>query len=186
MLWAILTTEAVRTAQGKFGKGQPMTGEQVRWGLENLKIDDTRLKELGVAGFMQPLKVSCMDHEGDGQVEFQQWDGREWKVITDWIASDQSIVRPMIEASAAQYAQEKGITGATAARKDKRTWTCCSAGETCAAAPRVQYKLKNLDVLRRRQGLRRNTGDRRQPGAGRACLRVAYFLSGPQSWSSRA
>jgi branched-chain amino acid transport system substrate-binding protein len=109
VLWAILTTEAVRTAQGKFGKGQPMTGEQVRWGLENLKIDDTRLKELGVAGFMQPLQVSCMDHEGGGQVKFQQWDGREWKVITDWIASDQSIVRPMIEASAAQYAQEKGI-----------------------------------------------------------------------------
>jgi len=31
-------------------------------------------------------------------------------LITDWIASDQSIVRPMIEASAAQYAKEKGIT----------------------------------------------------------------------------
>jgi branched-chain amino acid transport system substrate-binding protein len=42
-------------------------------------------------------------------VKFQQWDGNEWKVITDWIPSDQSIVRPMIEASAAQYAQEKGI-----------------------------------------------------------------------------
>ena len=110
VLWAILTTEAVRTAQAKYGKGQPMTGEQVRWGLENLKIDDARLKELGVAGFMQPLKVSCMDHEGGGQVKFQQWDGREWKVITDWIASDQSIVRPMIEESAAKYAKEKGIT----------------------------------------------------------------------------
>jgi branched-chain amino acid transport system substrate-binding protein len=110
VLWAILTTEAVRTAQGKFGKGQPMTGEQVRWGLENLKIDDARLKELGAVGFMQPLKVSCMDHEGGGAVKFQQWDGRQWKVITDWIASDQSLVRPMIEASAAQYAKEKGIT----------------------------------------------------------------------------
>jgi branched-chain amino acid transport system substrate-binding protein len=110
VLWAILTTEAVRTAQGKFGKGQPMTGEQVRWGLENLNIDDKRLKELGAGGFMQPLKVSCMDHEGGGAVKFQQWDGRQWKVITDWIASDQSIVRPMIEASAWQYAKEKGIT----------------------------------------------------------------------------
>ena len=37
VLWAILTTEAVRTAQGRYGKGQPMTGEQVRWGLENLQ-----------------------------------------------------------------------------------------------------------------------------------------------------
>jgi branched-chain amino acid transport system substrate-binding protein len=31
-------------------------------------------------------------------------------VITDWIASDQSIVRPMIEESAGKYAKEKGIT----------------------------------------------------------------------------
>jgi branched-chain amino acid transport system substrate-binding protein len=110
VLWGILTTEAVRKAQERFGKGQPMTGEQVRWGLENLNIDDKRLKELGAVGFMQPLKVSCMDHEGGGAVKFQQWDGTQWKVLTDWIASDQSIVRPMIEASAAQYAQEKGIT----------------------------------------------------------------------------
>jgi branched-chain amino acid transport system substrate-binding protein len=106
----ILTVEAVRTAQARFGKGQPMTGEQVRWGLENLNIDAKRLKELGASDLMQPLKVSCLDHEGGGAVKFMQWDGKAWKVLTDWIASDQSIVRPMIEASAAQYAKEKGIT----------------------------------------------------------------------------
>jgi branched-chain amino acid transport system substrate-binding protein len=110
VVFSIITAEAVRTAQAKFGKGKPMTGEQVRWGLEHLKIDDKRLKELGASGFMQPLNVSCLDHEGGGAVKFQQWDGKHWKVITDWIASDQSIVRPMIEASAAQYAKEKGIT----------------------------------------------------------------------------
>jgi len=110
VVFAILTIEAVRTAQERYGKGKPMTGEQVRWGLENLKIDNTRLKELGATGFMQALKVSCMDHEGGGQVKFQQWDGRKWNVITDWIPSDQSIVRPMIEESAAKYAKEKGIT----------------------------------------------------------------------------
>jgi branched-chain amino acid transport system substrate-binding protein len=86
-----------------------MTGEQVRWGLENLNIDEKRLKELGAVGFMQPLKVSCLDHEGGGAVKFQQWDGNEWKVITDWIPSDQSLVRPLVESSAAQYAQEKGL-----------------------------------------------------------------------------
>src|SRR5713226_5233477 len=110
VLWGMLTTEAVRTAQAHYGKGQAMSGEQVRWGLENLNIDEKRLKELGAVGFMQPLKLSCADHEGGGQVKFQQWDGRQWKVITDWIASDQKLVRPMIEASAAQYAKEKGIT----------------------------------------------------------------------------
>src|SRR5256885_7099241 len=100
---------AIRTAQAQFGKGKPMTGEQVRWGIEHLNIDDKRLKELGATGLMQALKVSCMDHEGGGAVKFLQWDGKKWNVITDWIASDQSIVRPMIEASAAQYAKEKGI-----------------------------------------------------------------------------
>jgi len=43
-------------------------------------------------------------------VKFLQWDGAKWNTITDWIASDQAIVRPMIEESAAKYAKEKGIT----------------------------------------------------------------------------
>ncbi|MBI4291925.1 MAG: ABC transporter substrate-binding protein [Betaproteobacteria bacterium] len=104
----ILTAEAIRTAQGKFGK-KPITGEQARWGIEHLNLNDARLKQLGATGLMQALKVSCMDHEGGGAVKFMEWDGKKWKVITDWISSDQAIVRPMIEQSAAQYAKEKGI-----------------------------------------------------------------------------
>jgi branched-chain amino acid transport system substrate-binding protein len=110
VVFGIVTVEAVRKAQERFGKGKPMTGEQVRWGLENLNIDDAYLKRLGATGFMQALKLSCADHEGGGQVKFQEWDGKQWKVITDWISSDQKLVRPMIEASAAQFAKEKGIT----------------------------------------------------------------------------
>ena len=105
----ILTVEAIRKAQERFGK-KPMTGEQIRWGLENLVIDDAKLKQLGAVGFMQPLKVTCADHEGGGAVKFQQWDGKQWKVITDWIQPDKDLVRPMIEKSAAAYAKEKGIT----------------------------------------------------------------------------
>ena len=37
MINAMLGVEAIRTAQEKFGK-KPMTGEQVRWGLENLDL----------------------------------------------------------------------------------------------------------------------------------------------------
>jgi branched-chain amino acid transport system substrate-binding protein len=106
----IVTTEAIRNAQARFGKGKPVTGEQMRWGIENLNITDARLKQLGAVGLMSALKVSCMDHEGGGAVKFMQWDGKKWNVVTDWIATDQSIVRPMVEASAAQYAKEKGIT----------------------------------------------------------------------------
>ena len=106
----IITVEAIRNAQEKYGKGKPITGEQMRWSLEHLKIDAKRLKELGAEGFMPDLNVTCLDHEGSGKVKFQQWDGKQWKVISDWIDADQTIVRPMIEESAAKYAKEKNIT----------------------------------------------------------------------------
>lgn len=106
----IITVEAIRTAQEKFGKGKPLTGEQVRWGFENLNIDEKRLATLGAAGFMPDLKVTCADHEGAGKVKFQQWDGTKWKVVTDWVEGDKALVRGMIEESAAAYAKEKGIT----------------------------------------------------------------------------
>jgi len=35
----MLGVEGVRAAQERFGKGKVMTGEQVRWGLENLNLD---------------------------------------------------------------------------------------------------------------------------------------------------
>ena len=54
--------------------------------------------------------LSCRDHEGGGGAKFQQWDGKQWAVITDWIAPDQTLVRPLVEASAAKYAQDQGIT----------------------------------------------------------------------------
>jgi branched-chain amino acid transport system substrate-binding protein len=106
----IVTVEAIRLAQEKFGKGKVITGEQMRWALEHLNIDNKRLKALGAEGFMPDLKVTCENHEGSGKVKFQQWDGSKWNVITDWIDADQSMVRPMIEESAAKYAKEKGIT----------------------------------------------------------------------------
>lgn len=109
VIQGILTTEAIRVAQEKFGK-KPLTGEQVRWGLENLALDESRLQQLGASNLMQPLKISCFDHEGGGAVKFQQWLGTKWNVITDWIASDQTLVRPLIEESARKYAEEKKIT----------------------------------------------------------------------------
>ncbi|MGH8718343.1 MAG: ABC transporter substrate-binding protein [Burkholderiales bacterium] len=105
----ILLAEAIRTAQAKFGN-KSLTGEQVRWGYENLNIDEKALKRIGATNLLQPVKMSCMDHEGGGAVKFMQWNGQKWNVITDWIPSDQSIVRPLVEESAAKYAKEKGIT----------------------------------------------------------------------------
>ena len=106
---AAFVVEAIRTAQGKFGE-RPLTGEEVRWGLENLDINEARLKEMGMEGFMPPIKISCVDHEGDHPVRIQQWDGEKWNFISDWISPMKDVVRPLIEEDAAAYAKEKGIT----------------------------------------------------------------------------
>jgi branched-chain amino acid transport system substrate-binding protein len=109
VLDGVLTTEAIRTAMREFGH-QPLTGAQVQWGLEHLTLTAAYLKELGAEGLISPLTLSCRDHEGGGGVKFQQWEGQQWVVLTDWMAPDQALVRPLVEASAAKYAQEKDIT----------------------------------------------------------------------------
>ncbi len=108
VVMGLLNMEAIRIAQEKYGK-KPITGEQMRWGLEHLNIDDKRLKQLGAVGLLQPIKTSCLDHEGGGAVKFHQWTGSKWVVVSDWVASDQSIVRPLVEESAMKYAKEKSI-----------------------------------------------------------------------------
>lgn len=113
----ILNVEAVRIAQEKFGQ-QPLTGEQVRWGFEHLKLDDARLTALGAKGLVQPLQLSCADHEGGGAVRFQQWDGKQWNLISDWVQADRALLRPIIEASSHKYAQEKGITPRDCSKED--------------------------------------------------------------------
>ncbi len=105
----ILKIEAIRTAQEKFGH-KPLTGEQVSWGLEHLNLTEKRIKELGADGLISPIKTSCADHEGGGDVKFQQWDGKEWNVISDWITPDYALTRPMVEESAKKYADEKDIS----------------------------------------------------------------------------
>ena len=110
---AAIIAEAVQTAQGKYGK-KALTGEQIRDGFEALNIDDDRLKAMGLTGFMEPIKVSCADHEGTGRAFVQQWDGKNWNKISDWIEPNRAgLLRPMIVEAAAAYAAEKGITPRT-------------------------------------------------------------------------
>ena len=96
----------------KYGN-KPMTGEQVRWGFENLNLTESRLSKLGLSRFMKPIKLSCADHEGGTPLRIQEWKGQQWEFVSDWIEPMRDIVRPMIEASAAKYAKEKGITPRT-------------------------------------------------------------------------
>jgi branched-chain amino acid transport system substrate-binding protein len=104
----ILNVEAIRIAQGKFGH-RTLTGDEVRWGFEHLQLDAKRVEELGAKGLFHSINVTWQNHEGDGYVTFQQWDGAKWNVVSDWIAPDWALLRPIIEKSAAAYAAEKGI-----------------------------------------------------------------------------
>ena len=106
---AMFGTEAVRTAMKKYGN-EVMNGEQVRWGLENLNVTAARLKELGMENMTRPVQVSCADHETGGPVMIQQWDGKKWNMISDWIPPMRDIVRPMIMKASAAYAKENNIT----------------------------------------------------------------------------
>jgi branched-chain amino acid transport system substrate-binding protein len=108
MINAMLLVESIRTAQGKFGK-KPLTGEQVRWGIENLSLDQKRINQLGVAGMLQPLRVSCNDHEGAREARIHQWDGTKWAFVSGWIEADNSVIRPMVDEASAKYAKEKGL-----------------------------------------------------------------------------
>jgi branched-chain amino acid transport system substrate-binding protein len=106
---AIMNEEIIRTAHKKFGV-KVLTGEEIRWGMENLNITDERIKEIGAEGLMQPMKTSCADHEGGGRVFFQRWNGDKWESTGEVMTPMKEWVRGLIEESAAKYAKENGIT----------------------------------------------------------------------------
>jgi branched-chain amino acid transport system substrate-binding protein len=108
MINALFATEAVRTAQAKFGN-KPLTGEQVRWGLENLDLTADKIEQLGFKDLLTPLKVTCQNHTGIARARVHQWDGKEWEFVSDWIDSDQKVVWPMVKEAAKKYAQEKNL-----------------------------------------------------------------------------
>ncbi|HEV8441220.1 MAG TPA: ABC transporter substrate-binding protein [Methylomirabilota bacterium] len=106
---AMFSVEAIRTAMAKYGN-KPLTGEQVRWGFEHLNLTDKRLEELGMKGFTHPVKITCEDHEGAGPVLFEQWDGKKWNIVSDWIPVMRDVVRPKLEAAAVEEGKKLGYT----------------------------------------------------------------------------
>ena len=109
MISAMLVVESVRKAQSKYGK-KPVTGEQVRWGAENLNIDNARIKAIGFDGMLQPIKTSCSNHEGAHTARIHTWDGKQWSYTSGWYEADMKLLGPMIDAQAKKYADEKKIT----------------------------------------------------------------------------
>ncbi len=109
VITAMLNTEGIRTAMGKFGN-KPLTGEEVRWGFENLNLTEQRLEQLGMKNLMKPLRVTCDNHEGNGLALVQQWDGKQWKIVSDWIEPMREVVRPKLELAAVEEGKKLGYT----------------------------------------------------------------------------
>ncbi len=109
MVISMLQVEAIRTAQEKYGKGKTMTPEQIRWGYENLNLTQERLDELGFGKILRPFKTSCENHLGTDWARIAQWDGKAWKVVSDWYQADKSMVDPLVKEYGEKYAKEKNV-----------------------------------------------------------------------------
>jgi branched-chain amino acid transport system substrate-binding protein len=107
---AMFGVEGVRRAQERFGKGKVMTGEQVRWGLENLDLTQAKLDSLGFKGVMRPISTSCQDHMGASWGRIHTWNGSKWEFSSDWYQADEMIIKPMVKAAADKYAAEKKLS----------------------------------------------------------------------------
>jgi branched-chain amino acid transport system substrate-binding protein len=115
LMSAMMATEGVRRAQERYGKGKVMTGEQTRWGLENLALDQKKLDGLGFAGVMRPVSTSCVDHMGSNWARVHTWDGKAWQFSSDWLQADEQILKPLVKTTAAKYAADKKLTPRTPA-----------------------------------------------------------------------
>jgi branched-chain amino acid transport system substrate-binding protein len=107
---AMLAVEGVRQAQERYGKGKPMTGEQARWGYENLNLTQPKLDALGFKGVMRPVSTSCADHMGSAWARVHTWDGSKFVWASDWLQADEQIIKPLVKSSAEKYASEKKLT----------------------------------------------------------------------------
>ena len=99
---AVLIAEGIRNAQKLTGK-KLIDGTDMRRGLESLNISEARWKELGLAGFAEPIHLSCADHNGHDNVLLVQWDGKKWIKQPGSIAPIHDKVQPLIDSAAEQY-----------------------------------------------------------------------------------
>ena len=110
LISAMLATEGMRVAQAKYGKGKRITGEQMRWGLENMNLTTIGLNSLGFSGVMRTTSTSCNDHMGASWARIQTWDGKNWNVGSTWYEGDRKVIGPMVTETANKYAADKKLT----------------------------------------------------------------------------
>ena len=104
VLISMFLVEGIRAAQEHFDVKE-INAEQLRWGLENLNIDDARIAELGMTGMLAPFSTSCSDHTGHAGAWILQWDGEKFAPASDMLMADRTAIEPLEEAKAVEYAE---------------------------------------------------------------------------------
>jgi branched-chain amino acid transport system substrate-binding protein len=107
---AFLAAEAAKDAQAANGTSK-ITAAMMRDAMEGLEITAAEMEAAGLPNFGPEFKVTCENHGGDGMAAVAQWDAgaKQWSLVTDFVASDASVVGPLIEADSAAFAQENNI-----------------------------------------------------------------------------
>lgn len=104
VLISMFTVEAIKAAQEHFDT-KLVTAEQLRWGLENLNIDDAKLAEIGMTGMIAPFSTSCANHAGHAGGWMLEWDGAKFVKVSDLLQADQGVIAPLVEEEARKYAE---------------------------------------------------------------------------------
>lgn len=107
---AFLAAEAAKAAQAANGTKE-ITAAMMRDSMEALTIDEAKMAAAGLPGFGPEFQVSCENHGGGGMAAVAQWDAaaKTWSLISDFEASDSSIIEPLIMADSKAFADENGI-----------------------------------------------------------------------------
>jgi branched-chain amino acid transport system substrate-binding protein len=103
VLISMMLVEGIKAAQEQFDT-KVVNAEQLRWGLENLNIDEAKLQELGMPGMIVPFKTSCADHTGHGGAWMLEWDGAKFVKASELIKPDRAQIEPLEAEKAKEYA----------------------------------------------------------------------------------
>jgi branched-chain amino acid transport system substrate-binding protein len=59
-----------------------------------------------MAGFTDPIKLSCTDHNGHRAAFMQEWDGTKYVKVSEPIAPMMDKVSPLLDAAAKEYTEK--------------------------------------------------------------------------------
>ena len=104
VLISMILVEGIKAAQQHFDT-KTVNAEQLRWGLENLKIDDAKIAELGMTGMVGPFETSCDNHTGHAGAWILQWNGSAFERVSDKLSADRDVIGKLEMAKANEYAE---------------------------------------------------------------------------------